>query len=234
MGVPEQEEPRWALGRLTEATRRTRRGKKPGDEPDAPETLDLAERVEVAVRNTARGLARLLELAAPTGARVHFVLQPTIAWTGKRLSPEEKALIEENDRERRHMWDLFRSLLDPSVHATYVEWLETACKELGVGFLDANGALAAAPAADAWFFVDQVHLNDEGNRTVAEILKAELDLAWTESSGHHRGHHGDWACCGLAKTVTGATAMMKISTRPPFVTGRASILDSTASLASVS
>jgi lysophospholipase L1-like esterase len=177
MGVPEQEEPRWALGRLTEATRRMRRGKKPGDEPDAPETLDLAERVEVAVRNTARGLARLLELAAPTGARVHFVLQPTIAWTGKRLSPEEKALIEENDRERRHMWDLFRSVLDPSVHATYVEWLETACKELGVGFLDANGALAAAPAADAWFFVDQVHLNDEGNRTVAEILKAELDLA---------------------------------------------------------
>jgi hypothetical protein len=95
MGVPEQEEPRWALGRFAEATRRMRRGKKPGGEPDAPETLDPAERVEVAVRNTARGLARLLELAAPTGARVHFVLQPTISWTGKRLSPEEKALIEE-------------------------------------------------------------------------------------------------------------------------------------------
>jgi hypothetical protein len=71
------------------------------------------------------------------------------------------------------MWDLFRSVLDPSVHTTYVERLETACKELRVGFLDANGALAAA---HAWLYVDQVHLNDEGNRTVTEILKAELNL----------------------------------------------------------
>jgi hypothetical protein len=45
------------------------------------------------------------------------------------------------------------------------------------GNLRKVGPDAAAPATDAWFFVDQVHLTDEGNRTVTEILKAELNLA---------------------------------------------------------
>ena len=173
MGVPEQEEPKWALGRIAQATRRLARG---GTPDGKPEILDVAERVEVAARTTVRDLARLQELAAPAGARVHFVLQPTIAWAGKRLSPQEQALLDENDRERRHMWDLFNPILDPSVHKAYASRLETACGELKVDFLDANRALAAHPAADAWLYVDQVHLNDEGNRTVAEIMKAGLGL----------------------------------------------------------
>ena len=77
MGVPEQEEPKWALGRIAQATRRLARG---GTPDGKPEILDVAERVEVAARTTVRDLARLQELAAPAGARVHFVLQPTIAW----------------------------------------------------------------------------------------------------------------------------------------------------------
>ncbi|REE96252.1 hypothetical protein [Thermomonospora umbrina] len=173
LGAPDQEQPRWALGRIAQATRRIGRDREPGDGQDVP---DPAERVDVAVRQTARDLARLLELAAPTGARVHFVLQPTVSWCGKPYSPEERALIEENDRERPQMWDLFRPVLDPSVHRAYAHRLETACKELGVAFLDANTALGASPAADSWLFVDQAHLNDHGTRTVAEILKAELAL----------------------------------------------------------
>ncbi|MFI9560306.1 SGNH/GDSL hydrolase family protein [Nonomuraea endophytica] len=170
MGVPEQEDPHWALGRLASARRRIRRGRT----PDAAKVLGLAERADLALRTTVRDLGRLCELAAPTGARVHFVLQPTVAWTGKRLSPEEKALIEENDRERGHMWNLFNEVLGAAVYPAYGERLESACEKLGVGFVDANRAFSAA---GEWLFVDQIHLNDEGNRVVAEFLKAELDLA---------------------------------------------------------
>lgn len=170
LGTADQGQPRWALGRLTQATRRKGRDAAP------EEVLDLPDRVETAVGNATRDLGRLLELAAPTGARVHFVLQPTAAWTAKPPSPEETALIEENDRERPQMWDLFRPVLDPSVHRMYAHRLESVCKELGVAFLDANTALASAPSADAWLFVDQAHLNDAGTRKVAEIMKAELDL----------------------------------------------------------
>jgi hypothetical protein len=45
--------------------------------------------------------------------------------------------------------------------------------------------------------------------TSTTIGSSEHGQVAGESSGHHRRHHGDWACCGLAKTVTGATAMMK-------------------------
>jgi hypothetical protein len=185
MGVPEQEEPRWALGRRAAVKRRIRRGAKPGAPSGTSTALELAERVELAVRTTARDLARLCELAAPTGARVHFVLQPTLAWTGKRPSAEETALIEENNRERRHMWDLFNEVLVPSVYPAYGEQLETVCANLNVTFLDANRALAADPAADGWLFVDQVHLTDQGNRAVARIIAAELDLSQPPAGPRH-------------------------------------------------
>ncbi|TYB42076.1 SGNH/GDSL hydrolase family protein [Actinomadura chibensis] len=177
MGVPEQEEPQWTLGRLGAATRRIRQRRKAPDGAAAPRILSLEERVDLAVRTTVRDLARVCELAAPTGARVHFVLQPTLAWCGKRLSPEETALIEENDRERKHMWDLFNEVLNGPVYPSYGKRLERACDELRVPFVDANRALASSSAIDDWLFVDPVHLNDEGNRVVTEILEAELDIS---------------------------------------------------------
>ncbi|MEU4796689.1 IopA [Streptomyces sp. NPDC023327] len=175
MGVPEQKQPDWALGRRAAARRLFRRIARTGGAPDAPPTLEAAARVELAARTTARDLARLCELAAPTGARVHFVLQPALAWTGKPPSPEEKALIEENNQERRQMWDLFNEVLVPSVYPAYSERLAAECAALDVPYLDANSALAAGRTADDWLFVDQVHLSDEGSRVLSQIITAELD-----------------------------------------------------------
>lgn len=174
LGVPElgqrYEQPRWALGRIAQAVRRAGRAVEPV-EPDP------ARRIAIAVRNTVRDLDRCRELAAPTGARLHFVLQPTAAWTGKTYTREERLLIDENTTERAGMWNLFDPVLTPAVHREYARQLAAACAERSLPFLDLSTALGAAEVADEWLFVDQVHLNDEGNATAADIITAELGLA---------------------------------------------------------
>ncbi|MEK8174278.1 hypothetical protein NKH77_50605 [Streptomyces sp. M19] len=81
--------------------------------------------MELALRTTARDLDRLRELAAPTGARIHFALQPVSTWTGKPYSAEERRLLEERGR----MWDkLFSLVLDPEVHEGYARALEVCAR----------------------------------------------------------------------------------------------------------
>ncbi|MXM66901.1 IopA [Streptomyces sp. HUCO-GS316] len=176
LGVPglgQAGQPGWAQGRLAQAARRIGRG---GTEEDKPRLAAPEERIDIAQRTTARDLDRLLELAAPTGARVHFALQPTAAWSGKSRTEEERLLIDENYSKRPQMWDLFRQILDPSVHIAYAQQVEAACKQRGVPFLDLNQALNASPRRDEWLFVDQTHLTDKGNRVVSDLLKTGFTL----------------------------------------------------------
>lgn len=178
LGVPENllAQPRWAAGRIVQAAKRL--GRSGGSaEDDRPRVPDQAERLETALRTVARDLDRFLELAAPTGARVHYVLQPTAAWTGKPFSPEEQVLFEKAVDDPTQAWELFRPVLDSSVHAEYAKRFEGLCKERGVPFLDMNTEMRASPLADQWLFVDQLHLNDEGYRLAAEIMRTRLDLA---------------------------------------------------------
>ncbi|MGP4115492.1 IopA [Streptomyces sp. 4N509B] len=174
--APGEEQPTWALGRLARAAKRLGRGSGEREENEA-RVLTPAERVEMALTTTARDLDRLVELAAPTGARIHFVLQPTIAWTGKTFTPEEDALINHGDPEHAILWNLFTQILDPQIHATYASGLAEACAKRTIPFLDMSSALAASPAASSWLFVDHVHLTDHGSRTVADLMNSQLDLA---------------------------------------------------------
>ncbi|GAA0707189.1 Inducer of phenazine A [Dactylosporangium roseum] len=176
LGVPgmgqRYEQPRWALGRIAQAVRRIGSP----DEPDGAAPPDPAQRIEIAVRNTVRDLDRCREVAAHAGARLHFVLQPTAAWTGKTYTREERLLIEENTAERPGMWDLFNPVLTRPVHREYAGRLAAACAERSLPFLDLNAALGSADVADEWLFVDQAHLNDEGNAAAARIIATELGL----------------------------------------------------------
>ncbi|SOD62814.1 hypothetical protein SAMN06297387_107188 [Streptomyces zhaozhouensis] len=173
LGLPEPAEPRPLRARFTSATHRLL-GRGDDTEPAEPEILPPGERIDLAVRTVARDLDRLTELAAPTGARVHFALQPVSTWTGKPYTDEERQLIEERGR----LWDgLFSLVLDPETHEAYARGLRAACEERALPFLDLNPELGTGPAADQWLFLDLVHLTDQGNRTTAELLRTRLGLA---------------------------------------------------------
>ncbi|MFD3522742.1 IopA [Streptomyces sp. NPDC058653] len=172
------EKPGQQPGKLARAARRIGLGGGPdkANDADKPALADPEARIEVALRNAIRDLDTLQYLAVPTGARVRYVLQPTASWSGKSLTPEEKLLIEENYTERGGVWDLFRQILEPSVHSVYSQALADACKTRGIDYLDLNAAFKVAPNRDSWLFTDQPHLNDEGNRLAVDIMNAELGL----------------------------------------------------------
>ncbi|MFF1443503.1 IopA [Streptomyces sp. NPDC058295] len=178
LGVPtlgqHTQQPGWAQGRLAQAARRLSGEARQEQEKQA--LADPERRIDIAARATERDLARLVELAAPTGARVRFALQATASWSRKRLTAQERLLIEENYSKRSQMWNLFQPILDPAVHASYAQRLETVCKQIGVPFLDVNEALNVSPHRDAWLFVDQTHHTDEGSRVVTDILRTEFAL----------------------------------------------------------
>ncbi|MFD5921967.1 IopA [Kitasatospora sp. NPDC058201] len=167
-------QPGWARGRLGRVAKRLGRQDEPADGGTA--VPDPAERIDTAVRHVARDLRALADLVTPLGARLHYVLQPTAAWTRKPFTAEERALIAEAGNERAGMWNLFAPVLDPAVHRAYAERLAAVSQELGVPFLDANAAIAASPAAGEWLFVDQVHLTDRGHQVTAELMRTALDL----------------------------------------------------------
>lgn len=181
LGVPDPREQRLSPKQLARAVKRLARQaekKPPATEQEQSDLLAPAERVDLALRTVGRDLDRLAELAAPTGARIHYVLQPVSTWTRKPYTPEEQQLIDERSR----IWDaLFGLVIDPAVHEGYAHGLEEVCKERSIPFLDMNRAMGSGPVADSWLFVDLVHCSDQGYRAAADIMKAELDLAATTS-----------------------------------------------------
>lgn len=153
-------QPKWAVGRLAKRFA--------GGAPEPDRTLAPLARSELAADIQARDLDRLLELAAPTGARVHFMLQPTATWTGKTLSAEEEELIAEVNVERGALWTMFTPILSDAVHHDYRDRLAAACAARGISFHDASALLGG----DEWLFIDQAHITDEGNRRLAASIGA--------------------------------------------------------------
>ncbi|HEX3784792.1 MAG TPA: IopA [Pseudonocardiaceae bacterium] len=147
-----------------------------GEPADGPTGPSPEARVEIATSILANDLDRLLELAAPTGARIHFVLQPAISWTGKKRSPEEVVLLDDRTAVWSKMWDSFRPVFEAEVYQAHAPRVEQICKSRGISFIDMNDSLLMSPDSDRWLFVDAVHLNDDGNEVVSEILTRDLDL----------------------------------------------------------
>lgn len=167
------EPPKSLLSRLREKVRRRVAPTEADEREAAARVLAPEERIELALRTTARNLDRLAELAAPTGARLHYVLQPVATWTRKPYTAQERYLIDEHGPA----WHgLFSLVVDPAVHQAYAPGVEALCKERDISFLDLNPALGAEPVADQWLFTDLVHLTDDGYRASARILRAELGL----------------------------------------------------------
>ncbi|WP_212615906.1 IopA [Streptomyces zhaozhouensis] len=182
LGIPDPAEQPTALTRFARsAGRLVGRGEEKSREArraDPDGVLPPAERLNLALRAAGRDLDRLVELAAPTGARIHYVLQPVSTWTRKPYTTEERVLIE----ERGEMYKgLFSMILDPAVHDEYAAGMEAVCKDRSIPFLNLNTALGSGPEAKDWLFVDLVHLTDVGYRLSTEVLRAELDLAGASS-----------------------------------------------------
>lgn len=103
-----------------------------------------------------------------SGARMLFVLQPTLSWFEKLLTPEEDELVRLYDYvflrvEARVGYHIARCL-----YPIYVQLLQKRCEEAGFSFLDANSL--ACMREPRWMFLDRIHLNDAGFGHMVDLI----------------------------------------------------------------
>jgi GDSL-like Lipase/Acylhydrolase family len=154
-----------------------RRGDRRSTAPAADDSVvrPLAERIADAVELTARHLEGWRLLAAATGARVSFVLQPLATWVREEHAPQEKLLFEELDRIS-NFWPLYGDIATKAAGRSYAEALRIACEKQDVRFLDLSPALAGVVTERNWLFVDRAHFTDEGHDIASALLADKLDL----------------------------------------------------------
>ncbi|QOC89921.1 SGNH/GDSL hydrolase family protein [Micromonospora craniellae] len=140
---------------------------------------ELDDAIASAVDLVGRHLASWQVLAAATGARVSFVLQPMATWLRAEPAPEEKLIFDELDRiSKLGTWDaLYGDVSSVAAGQRYADALAPACERQGVRFVNLNPVLRAAVTDKSWLYVDRAHLTDEGNDIVAALLADQLGLS---------------------------------------------------------
>ncbi|MGE5515458.1 MAG: hypothetical protein ACM31D_06510 [Bacteroidota bacterium] len=120
-------------------------------------------------------VGRILEVWAMLARGMNFqpvyALQPILGWTGKPLSPEETALLDERDALGLPWHRMLGQISDADHYQWYRDAIESRCRQLGIGFIDTNAALRHR--AD-WLFIDRLHLTDAGQNACAEAIAAAL------------------------------------------------------------
>ncbi|MGW7659551.1 Inducer of phenazine A [Streptomyces sp. NPDC054756] len=164
----------------TARPRRWRAGPRPASQSvaPAPGRPTTAGMIRTAVDVTLRNLDNWLVMAAATGARVSFALQPLATWVRETPAPQEKLLFDEFDTVSDYgTWEeRYGDVGSMETGAAYAAALGEACARKGVPFVDTPARLAATAGPSDWLFVDRGHYTDDGNDLVAQVLADDLGL----------------------------------------------------------
>jgi hypothetical protein len=135
--------------------------------------------IESAVDLTLRHLDSWLALAAATGARVSFVMQPLATWLRDEPAAQEKLLFDELDQLSTYgTWEeLYGDVSSIAAGAAYAAAMGAACERKGIRFVDMTSLLAATVSPSDWLYVDRSHFTDDGNDIVAKLLADSLELS---------------------------------------------------------
>lgn len=136
---------------------------------------DLAEQIAFATELTVRHLESWQALAAATGARLTYVLQPLATWVREQPAPPEQRLFAELDAIA-DFGRVYGDIAAAEAGRLYAKALRDGCERIGVRFVDFAPALAAAVGPADWLFVDRIHFTDEGYDLAARLLAELLEL----------------------------------------------------------
>jgi hypothetical protein len=118
-------------------------------------------------------------LSAAGGFKVHYVLQPALGWTAKKLSDIEERLFR-LDIERNREISLYAT---PAFHKQLSSDVGALCADSGIDFHDANAWLGEETYAGQDLFADLCHLNDDGNRHIATLVGDRLRWKFCPTPG---------------------------------------------------
>jgi hypothetical protein len=136
---------------------------------------------EAVLARVANDLDTWSALARGIGARMHYVLQPVIGWTKKRLAPTEQKIMAV---DRINIPSLQR-YAHQGFHRGFAADLRRLCQAAGIDFHDANLWFDAAECDGRSLFTDVCHMSDEGSEILAQYLAERL--CWNNRIGETAG-----------------------------------------------
>jgi hypothetical protein len=120
-----------------------------------------------------RALEIIADQAARRNAKAVFVLQPHLALTAKKYSPQERCLVAVYGRSAdRPIWKAHLHLA--RYRELISETLSRICRQIGLPFVDANTDSRLLTAH--WLYLDYIHVNNHGHQRLAEISATALGL----------------------------------------------------------
>lgn len=129
------------------------------------------DRYEAVMALFAGDMRNWAAIAKGMGAEVDFVLQPTINWTVKPMTPEESVLFEIDFKDERfHL----KEYATKEFYHRYRERVSRICEETGVAFHDANEWLNSGLYDDMTIFSDVCHMTDIAAQVMAQLLRERL------------------------------------------------------------
>ncbi|HAS47563.1 MAG TPA: hypothetical protein DCS93_44210 [Microscillaceae bacterium] len=108
------------------------------------------------------------------GFKLHFILQPSIGWTQKKLTPSENDCYSTDFKKHKVYYQRFVS---QKTYTHYRDFLQKTLAQFNIDFYDANEWLNDKKFDEISCFTDVCHMTDEGNQIMADFIKNELQLA---------------------------------------------------------
>ena len=105
------------------------------------------------------------------GCNLIYILQPFTDWTDKKLTPEEEMVFEELEQlQQNSKWASHRNKLSKELYMNFLKAFNEISNSTGVKFIDSHKYFNK----DNTLFVDAVHLCDEGNKVVSNLIQDML------------------------------------------------------------
>ena len=142
-----------------------------GANGDALTPAAINARIEESLQVTSRDFQVWRALRDSLGFKITYMVQPFATATKKTISPEEAELFDILDAQQGPQWHSVYQHVGAR-YGSYALKVEEMCRENGIEFINGNDLLPD----DGWLFCDRVHLTDDGNRAIANILQQELSI----------------------------------------------------------
>lgn len=136
-------------------------------------SLEFDAKMQILQQHLANDFETWQALREQMGFKLHFILQPSIGWTKKNLTPAESECYNTDFKKHKIYYQRFVS---QDVYQQYSSFLRTLMVQYQVDYYDANVWLNDEKFAHTTCFTDVCHLNDEGCRIMGEFIQQKLQM----------------------------------------------------------
>ncbi len=102
--------------------------------------------------------------------KISFYLQPALNWS-KEKSKEEQQLFDYTNLFFKEKTIFFNKLFSKDNYNYFKNLLDKISKKNDISFFDLNDYFRQDLKKEDWIFLDSVHVNDNGNKLISDIIR---------------------------------------------------------------